>query len=118
MASLAKGGRVMSGESFDAAALRAVAVLLDAQHDPSAEVAFWRQLCREGYEAGRAEGWRQGYEQGARLRQAEWPRVIAVVARDGWLFAELERRRWGPEGRHRFGDPRPDDRFPRLEAAS
>lgn len=106
----------MCGEDTELAALRAVAQLLDAQPDPAAELEFWRQLCREAYVAGRAEGWLRGYEHGARIREAEWPAVVAVLA--GLGLADLDRLRWGPGGREHFGDPRPGDRFPRMEAAS
>lgn len=94
----------------------AVAVLLAAQPDPGAEVALRRQLCREAYQAGQAEGWRLGYERGARLLEAEWPAVVAPLA--GPSLAELERSRWGPGGRLRFGERRPGDRFPEAETAS
>lgn len=105
----------MTGQAGD---MRAVAALLAAQPDPGAEFAFWRQLCREAYEHGRADGWRQGYERGARLLEAEWPQIAAVVTPGAPRLAELELLRWGPGGRERFGDPRPGDRFPRMEAAS
>jgi len=93
-----------------------VAALLAAMPDPLAEIELRRQLCREAYEAGRAEGWRQGYEHGARLLEAEWPAVVAPLA--GPSFAELELLRWGSGGREHFGAPRASDRFPRMEAAS
>ena len=106
----------MAGDASDLAVLRAIAVLLAAQPDPAAELALRRQLCREAYQAGLAEGWRQGYERGARLVEAEWPAVVAPLS--GPSLAELERLRWGPGGRKRFGDPRLSDRSPRMEAAS
>jgi hypothetical protein len=99
-----------------AESLRGVAALLAAMPDPLAEIELRRQLCREAYESGRAEGWRQGYEHGARVLEAEWPAVVAPLS--GPSFAELELLRWGPGGREHFGDPRPGDRFPRMEAAS
>ena len=106
----------MAGQTPDVAELRAVAMLLAAQGDLRAELALRRQLCREAYEAGLAEGWRRGYERGARLVEAEWPAVVAPLS--GPSLAELERVRWGSGGRERFGDPRLSDRFPRMEAAS
>jgi hypothetical protein len=96
--------------------LRAVVVLLAAQADPAAELELRRQLCREAYEAGRAEGWRLGVEHGARVLQAEWPAVVAPLSRPS--LAELDRLRWGPGGREHFADRRPSDRLPNLEAAS
>jgi hypothetical protein len=88
----------------------------------AAEVRLWQQLAREAYDAGRADGWREGYERGARLLEAEWPQVVAPVIANRPDHAELELRRWGPGGRAHFGDPRPGDRYPsrsrRLEAAS
>jgi hypothetical protein len=64
---------------------------------------------RDGYQAGHAAGYERGYHRGARLLEAEWPVVVASVTACGPSFAELERRRWGPGGRERFGDPRPGD---------
>ncbi len=104
--------------ALTADALSAVAALLDAMPDPRAEVELRRQLCREAYERGRADGWRAGYERGARLLEATWPAVSATVTAGGPSHAELEARRWGPGGREHFGDPRPGDRFLGLEAAS
>jgi len=100
--------------------MRAVATLLAAQPDATAEAELRRQLCREAYECGRADGWREGYEHGARLREAEWPDIVAPVISNRPDHAELERRRWGPGGREHFGDPRPGGYAPptRLEAAS
>ena len=95
-----------------------VAALVGFLSDPAAELELWRQQCREAYEAGLAEGYRRGYERGARILEAEWPAIIAPLA--GPTHEELEAARFGPGGREHFGDPRPADRFPRtrLEAAS
>jgi len=82
---------VTADRAFGAAELRAVAMLLAAQGDPFAELELRRQLCREAYKAGLAEGWRRGYERGARLVEAEWPTVIAPLL--GPSLAELERLR-------------------------
>lgn len=100
----------------DVAQLRAVAVLLEVMPDPLAEIKLRRQLCREAFEAGRAEGWREGYDVGARLRAAEWPRIVAPLC--GPTHAELELRRWGPGGRAHFGDPRPGDRIQRCRGVA
>lgn len=108
----------MASDARDVTGLRAVAALLAAQPDPESEVALWRQLCREAYKAGRAEGRREGYERGARLLEAQWPQIVAAVVSGAPPLAELELRRWGPGGRERFGDPRPGDRISGLEAAS
>jgi hypothetical protein len=94
------------------------AALVAALPDPQAEVELRRQLVREAYAAGRAEGWREGYERGARLRETEWPSVVAPLS--GPILAELEHLRWGAAGREHFGDPRPTDRIrplPREGAA-
>jgi uncharacterized protein YecA (UPF0149 family) len=86
-----------------------VAELLAAMPDPRAELELRRQLAREAYAAGRVEGWREGYERGARLRETEWPSVVAALR--GPCLAELELLRYGPGGRQHFGDPRPTDRI-------
>ena len=75
-----------------------------------AETAYRHQLARESYEAGRADGYRAGYEQADADQAAQW-RQIARAATGGPAHAELEERRWGPGGRARFADPRPGD-FP------
>lgn len=64
---------------------------------------------REGYGRGVADGYKIGYEFGARIREGEWPAVIKPL--EGPTLAELEMLRWGPGGRERFGDPRPGDRI-------
>lgn len=100
---------------------RSVAELLPVLDDPVAELAVieqCRELCLQAYEMGRADGWRDGYERGARLLEAEWPSIVAPITRDRKTRAEVELLRWGPGGRERFGDPRPGDRFPGFEAAS
>jgi hypothetical protein len=106
----------MTDHSPGVADPRAVAALLAARADPGAELELRRQLCREAYQAGLADGYRQGYERGARLLEAEWPAIVAPLA--GPSLAELDLLRWGPGGRERFADPRPGDRLPKLEAAS
>jgi hypothetical protein len=95
-----------------------LAALVELLPDPAAEAELRRQLGREAYAAGLAEGYRVGYERGARLRETEWPAVIAHL--DGPTHDELEALRYGPRGREHFADPRPGDRLPRipLEAAS
>lgn len=97
---------------------RMLAALLDALPDPLAEIELRRQLCRETYAAGLAEGWRLGVEHGARIRQADWPEVVKPLTAP--TVAELELLRWGPGGRGHFGDRRPGDYTPqtRLGAAS
>ena len=66
------------------------------------------QVARESYELGHADGFREGYEHGARIREAEWPAVVRPL--EAPTLAELERLRWGPGGRKRAGDPQPTDR--------
>lgn len=87
---------------------------------PDVDLELVRAAAREAYDAGLAEGWRLGYEHGARLRQTEWPRAIAKLLSGEPSLEELELRRWGPGGRERFGDPRPSDRLrpTRQKAAS
>jgi hypothetical protein len=46
-----------------------------------------------------------------------WVEIARPVARGGPMFAELERKRWGPDGREHFADPRPGD-FPGRGAAT
>lgn len=88
-----------------------VVALIAAMPDPCAEIELRRQLAREAYEAGRAEGWREGYERGARLRASEWPAIVAPLTSGSPSHAELELLRYGPRGREHYGDPRSTDRF-------
>lgn len=107
----------MSDETPDVARWRMVAALVASMPDLTAEIELRRQLCREAYQAGRAEGWRAGYEHGARLLESEWPAVVAPLS--GPSLAELELLRWGLGGREHFGDIRSTDRFgPGREGAA
>lgn len=109
--------------------------LLAALPDPSAELALRRQLAREAFQYAQADGWREGYEHGARLLEAEWPSVIAPLLND-LGHDELERRRFhvccrdcrlaghrdGCErcqnrSRETYGHPHPDD-FPRRKVTA
>lgn len=66
------------------------------------EMAYRNQLARQMYEAGRRDA------------EADMARHWAEAARPvthAVSFAELEQRRWGPDGRAHFADPRPGD-FP------
>lgn len=84
---------------------------LIAALDPASEVRYRRQLAREaygrGYVAGRADGCERAYAEMA----AAWHTIARPVTR-GPSRAELELKRWGPEGRARFADPRPGDYQP------
>jgi hypothetical protein len=99
-----------------AAEARAALLALIPDHDR--ELRRWQMHAREAAREAYAAGWRRGYARGARELEAEWPAVVAPLVKGGPDFAELELRRWGPGGRERFGAPHPNDRFPRLEAAS
>jgi hypothetical protein len=97
---------------------RMLVALLDALPDPLAEVKLRRQLAREAYERGRADGWRQGYARAEADMARRWQEIAGPIARGGITYQELEARRWGPGGRERFGDPRPEDRIRRKVAAA
>jgi hypothetical protein len=66
---------------------------------------------RAAYLLGRADGYRDGYERGARLLEATWPTVIARLG--GRAGAEVQAARWELRGEQRtretFGRPHPDD---------
>ena len=72
---------------------------------------------RAAYLRGQADGYKDGYEAGARLADAQWRRIAPDPGAP--TLAELETRRWGPRGREHFADPRPGDFIPapRGEAA-
>jgi hypothetical protein len=63
------------------------------------------------------DGWQQGYDAGYRDgREAEgaqrdrlWHLAADPAARGGPAYTELERRRYGPGGRKRFGEARSGD---------
>ena len=52
----------------------------------------------------------EGYAQCLRDLENDWHAVANPAARNLETYAELEKRRWGPNGRAHFGDPRPGDR--------
>jgi hypothetical protein len=72
-----------------------------------AETRYRHQLAREAYETGRQVGYRQAGADG----QSRWNQPSRLVVHDGPSLAELDERRWGPGGRGRFAQPRPED-FP------
>ena len=82
----------------------------------------WMDRLGDEYRLGWKLGYAAGVDEGRRLeaeeRDGAWNRVAGPIARGGDSHAELERRRWGPGGRLRFGDPRPGDRFGRQEGAA
>ena len=85
---------------------------IEAAELAGAEVRYRNQVGRLMYEAGRRD---------AEAEMADrWSRVTAVVR--GPDLDEIEARRWGPDGRAHFADPRPNDypartaRRPELEA--
>ncbi len=53
-----------------------------------------REAYRRGYSAGRDDGYRDGYDQAV----TDW-KVVAGVPIGGPAFAELDRRRYPPDGR-------------------
>ena len=60
---------------------------------PEAEVAYRRQLAREAARDAYARGYRDGFERGARLLDAEWPAIVAPIVTNRPDHGELERRR-------------------------
>jgi len=71
-------------------------------------MAYWL-----GYRLGWDRGYRAGYERAHADLAADWHAMAWRVAHgDPRSHAELERARWGPGGRERFGDPRPGERRP------
>jgi hypothetical protein len=70
-----------------------------------------------GCEHGHVMGYAEGHADAEREMAAAWHAVADPASRGGPSHAELERRRWGPGGRDRFGDPRPGDYQGRGDAA-
>jgi len=89
--------------------LRAL-LLADDGTDDERHAEMWRRMGRETADEARTEGWRAGYEAGARVLADTWPALVATVTRDGPSHDEMEARRYGPGGRAAFADPRPADR--------
>lgn len=81
--------------------------------DLSDERDRWEALCAEreraAFERGRAMGDREGYERACADMEAEWHAVAVPASRRGDPHADLESRRWGPDGPAHFGDPKPSD---------
>ena len=75
---------------------------IEAAEAIEAETASALWLARFAYQAGRRD---------AEQEMAQRWNQIARAAVSGPAHAELEERRWGPDGRAHFADPRPGD-FP------
>jgi hypothetical protein len=88
--------------------------LVDALPEPLAEIELRLQLAREAYERGREDGWREGHEAAEHEMAERWDKIAGPIARidPERTHGDLEVRRWGPDGREHFGDPRPGDRSP------
>jgi hypothetical protein len=69
----------------------------------------WAERLGDEYRLGYAIGVEEGRRLEAAERDRAWNAVARPIARGGITHAELERRRYGPGGRERFGDPRPGD---------
>lgn len=79
------------------------AAAIEAAEMAELEARYRDQVAREAADAAYERGRADGYVQAA----ADMKAVQHGIVRD----AELETRRWGPEGREAFGKPRPGD-FP------
>ena len=75
------------------------------------QLAAWR----EAYRLGRLDGIEEGRALEAAERDGFWRNLGRRLAAQP-SFAELERRRWGPGGRERFGELQPGD-YPGREVA-
>jgi hypothetical protein len=97
-----------------------VTALVNALSDHGAEIRLRRQLAREAYRLGRADGFKEGYERSEADMARRWAEVAVPVSKGGPTHEELEARRWGPGGRDHFADPRPGDFIPqsRQETAA
>lgn len=80
---------------------------IEAAELAEAETAYRHQIAREMTEHAAAAEYERGLLEGYQLAIADFKAFQHAEVRD----AELETLRWGPEGRARFGDPRPGD-FP------
>ena len=77
--------------------------------DPTQDIEYWRSLFADAHRGELAEAYARGRADEARERDQLWRDAADPIARSGPTFAELERRRWGPGGRVRFGDAREGD---------
>lgn len=71
---------------------------------------------RQGHEDGRQLGYDEGYTAAVAESEAAWYAAAHPVAA-GVPHDELERRRWGPGGRLRFGEKREGD-YPGQDGAA
>ena len=111
-------GPVRAATAHGRGATRLLVAIADLlAYSDRADAALGRELAAEsaGYRRGFADGHRDGYRQGREDEAQDWFASLAP-ARDaarkcaaGPSYAELERLRWGPDGREHFGDPRPGD---------
>jgi len=79
-----------------------------------AETRYRLQFAREAYERGREDGWYEGHEAAEEEMAERWNKIAGPIARidPERAHGDLEVRRWGPDGREHFGDPRLSDRSP------
>jgi hypothetical protein len=82
-----------------------IARLLEVSNERDLQLRLRLALGRWMYRAGWSDGYAAGRRDEAADRDAAWHAAAAPIAAAGGL----ERRRWGPGGRRRFGDPRPGD---------
>ena len=76
----------------------------------SAERDAWLARLLAAERAAYLRGYHQGFRDGGEELYARRRALPPAACPGGPSLAELERLRWGPGGRQRFGDPRPGDR--------
>jgi hypothetical protein len=86
----------------------AVAELLSWSDALAASLRLRLAAYRQGHEDGRQLGYDEGYTAAVAESEAAWYAAAHPVAA-GIPHDELERRRWGPGGRARAGEPRAGD---------
>lgn len=88
--------------------------LLDLSDERDQAKDYALEARREGWLAGREDGYRMGRADEARERDQAWNQIARPISRSGpAAYAETERRRWTVRGEQRtredFGREHPDD---------
>lgn len=81
-----------------------------------AEIELRRQLCLEAARGGWRAGYRAGYAQSEQDMERHWQEIVKPIL-CGVTHAELNRRRYPPDGRLSWLLPRAADDIPRSRGA-
>ena len=82
--------------------------LFDLSDERDLHLALRLAAWRDGYRVGHRAGYESGYRTGYEVAVVDW-KVVAGVQSGGRPFAEMDRRRYPPDGRLSWIIPRPGE---------